>query len=161
MAHLGALNMQIATTVGAMMMALLVIFVRLRASARPTTARKIMIPPIAMSTGFLMFLSPQTHIPLLWALVAFLTGVVLFSYPLIKTSKFHIVDGKVYLKRSKSFIFILLGLLVLRMLLHGYVEHYVSIPQTGAIFFILAFGMILPWRLAMLYQYLKLQSVKD
>lgn len=161
MAHLGVLNMHVATTVGAMMMALLVIFIRLRASARPTTARKIMIPPLGMSTGFLMFLFPQMQIPLLWASVAFLTGVVLFSYPLIRTSKFHVVEGKIYLKRSRSFVFILLGLLALRLLLHGYVEQYVSISQTGAVFFILAFGMILPWRLAMLYQYRKLQAVKD
>ncbi|MBW7458089.1 cytochrome c biogenesis protein CcdC, partial [Paenibacillus sepulcri] len=35
-----------------------VLFLRLRASNRPTTMRKIIIPPIGMSTGFLMFVVP-------------------------------------------------------------------------------------------------------
>ncbi|WP_312029473.1 CcdC protein domain-containing protein [Paenibacillus sedimenti] len=35
-------------------------------------------------------------------------------------------------------------------------EAFVSIYQTGAIFFILAYGMLLPWRVAMYAQYRKL-----
>lgn len=143
-------------TIVPIMMALTFIVIRLRAAKKPTSAKKIILPPLAMSTGFLMFLYPSTHIPVSWGIIAFLAGAVLFSYPLIRTSRFHVVDGKIYLKRSKAFIFILLGLLALRLGLHTYVEHIFSIPQTGAVFFILAFGMILPWRVAMYLQYRRL-----
>ncbi len=146
----------ILATIIALIMALLVIFVRLRASRKPTSIPKIIMPPVGMSTGFLMFLFPMMHIPWLWALYAFLIGAVLFSYPLILTSRFEIVAGEIYLKRSRSFVFILLGLLIIRMLLHGYVEEYISVEQTGAVFFILAFGMILPWRTAMYWRYRQL-----
>jgi membrane protein CcdC involved in cytochrome C biogenesis len=148
----GAWNLQLLTTVGAVFMALLVIAIRLQAAKKPTSARKILIPPLGMTTGYLMFLVPQTHIPWPYAALAFAAGVLL-SYPLIATSKMQILDGKIYLKRSKSFVLILLGLLVLRLILHNYVEQYITIPQTGAIFFILAYGMILPWRIAMYLRY--------
>jgi membrane protein CcdC involved in cytochrome C biogenesis len=138
-------------------MASVMIIIRLRASKKPTNAKKILIPPLGMSTGFLMFLYPPMRIPWSWALIAFLAGALLFSYPLIRTSKFEIVDGQIYLKRSRAFIFILIGLFVLRMALHTYVEHLISVEQTGSVFFILAFGMLLPWRLAMFMQYKKLE----
>lgn len=130
-----------------------VIAVRLRASNKPTSLKKIMIPPLGMSTGFLMFLYPPTHIPWLWAAAAVLAGALFFAYPLILTSKFEARDGDIYLVRSKAFIFILIALLVARLLLHDLVEKTISIPQTGALFFLLAFGMILPWRLAMARRY--------
>jgi len=143
-------------TLGSIIMALTFVVIRLRAAKKPTSAKKIILPPIAMSTGFLMFLYPPTRIPFSWGIIAFLAGAVFFSYPLIRTSQFHIVGDDIYLKRSKAFVFILLGLLLLRLGLHTYVEEHISIPQTGAVFFILAFGMILPWRVAMYLQYRRL-----
>jgi len=137
--------------------ALLVIGVRLKAANRPTSERKIIIPPLGMSTGFAMFLFPFMRVPLLWGIAAFLTGAAFFSYPLIRTSRFEARDGQIYLKRSKAFIAILLVLLVIRLILHDYVEQFVSLPQTGALFFLLAFGMLLPWRIAMLLGYRKIQ----
>ncbi|MEO3947587.1 cytochrome c biogenesis protein CcdC [Gorillibacterium sp. CAU 1737] len=136
--------------------ALSVIFIRLKAAGRPTSARKIIIPPLGMSTGFAMFFFPFMRIPLAWGLAAFLAGAVFFAYPLIRTSKFEAIDGQIFLKRSKAFIFILLILLAVRLVLHDYVEHYVSLSQTGSLFFLLAFGMLLPWRTAMLLQYQRL-----
>ncbi|MDQ0190707.1 cytochrome c biogenesis protein CcdC [Alicyclobacillus cycloheptanicus] len=150
--HMG----QIVSTVITVLFALTVIFVRTRGSNRPVTARKIIMPPLGMSTGFLMFLAPQTRDPWLYAGLAFCAGLI-FSYPLILTSKMRIVDNQIFLKRSKGFVLILLALLVLRIVLHQYVEQYVTIVQTGSLFFILAFGMIAPWRVAMLLQYRKLQ----
>jgi membrane protein CcdC involved in cytochrome C biogenesis len=41
------------------------------------------------------------------------------------------------------------------------VEAYITIYQTGAVFFILAFGMLLPWRIAMYIQYQKLQNAAE
>lgn len=143
------------TTILAGCLALGVIFIRLRASKRPTNARKILIPPLGMSTGFLMFVAPQTHVPWLYAGLAFVVGLCL-SYPLIATSHMHVVGPDVFLKRSPAFIVVLLVLLVLRTVLHDYVQEYVSLAQTGALFFILAFGMLLPWRIAMYGEYRRL-----
>lgn len=152
----GNLHMQIISTFVAIGMALLVIFVRLRAARKPTSIRKILMPPLGMSTGFLMFLIPEFHVPVEYALFALLVGL-LFSYPLIATSHMQVIDGEIYLKRSKAFPFILLGLLALRVALRGYVEEYVNLQQTGSLFFLLAFGMILPWRIAMYKRYKKMQ----
>lgn len=146
---------QIVSTLITVVFALTVIFVRTRGSNKPVNAKKILMPPLGMSTGFLMFLAPQTHDPWLYAALAFAAGLVL-SYPLILTSKMHVVDGEIRLKRSKGFAFILLALLALRIALHQYVEEYVTIAQTGSLFFILAFGMIAPWRIAMFVRYRRL-----
>lgn len=148
-------NAEILSSVIAVVFALTVIVVRVRGSRKPVNARKIWIPPVAMSTGFCMFVSKSTHEPWLWALCAFVVGMF-FSYPLVATSHMSIQGKDIYLKRSRSFVFILLGLLILRLVLHSYVEQYVSIPQTASLFFILAYGMILPWRVAMYLRYERL-----
>jgi membrane protein CcdC involved in cytochrome C biogenesis len=131
---------------------------RLRETSRPITVRKIVIPPIGMSTGFAMFAFPPARVPLSWALCAFLVGAVLFAYPLVKTSKLARHGDAIRLQRSKAFLWILLGLFALRFAARAYVEQFVSVLQTGAIFFLLAFGMILPWRVLMLLQYRKLRE---
>lgn len=63
--------LQIGSTIAMLVMALAVIFIRMKASNRPVTVKKIIIPPVAMSTGFLMFVEPQVRIPLWWAGIAF------------------------------------------------------------------------------------------
>lgn len=154
-------NPQMTVTIGAAMAACMAMLVRMRASNKAVNPKKLLIPPFAMSTGFLMFVFPMTRIPWSWAIIAFLVGALLFSYPLIRSSQMEVRDGDVYLKRSKVFIFILAGLVVIRIVLRQIIEQYVTLPQTGAIFFLLAFGMLLPWRLAMYVQFHKLQSVKS
>lgn len=137
---------------------LMLIALRIRAGRRPATLRKIVMPPLGMATGFIMFAFPVTHIPWLWALSAFGTGLLMFSFPLVVSTRLEKVQEDIYVRRSKAFIAILAVLLLIRLLLHGVVEDYMTIPQTGAIFYLLAFGMIVPWRLAMLSDYLRLSS---
>jgi membrane protein CcdC involved in cytochrome C biogenesis len=48
--------------------------------------------------------------------------------------------------------------LALRVGLHDYVSRYLSLTQTAGAFFILAFGMIVPWRISMWVQYRKLRD---
>ncbi|GGH37677.1 CcdC family protein [Paenibacillus segetis] len=143
-------------TVGALIMAVMTLFIRLKASRRPVTIKGIIIPPLGMSTGFFMFVAPEMHIPILWGLTAFVVGALLFSYPLIRSTHFEVLDGQVYAKRSRGFAYILIGLLVVRLALHEVVEQYITVLQTGSVFFILAFGMILRWRLFMLKEYHKI-----
>lgn len=153
MAQISPLYLQIGATVGMLVMALLAIFIRMKASHRPVTIRKILIPPLGMSTGFLMFVVPETHVPWLWALIALLVGWFIFSYPLIRSTKFEQINGEIFATRSRSFVFILLGLLAVRLILHEVIQRYVTIPQTGGLFFLLAFGMIVRWRVYMYKHY--------
>lgn len=152
------MSVQILSTIIAIVMALLIIIIRLRASKKPTSLMKIIMPPIGMSTGFCMFFAPTTHLPLAYVGIAVLVGLI-FSIPLIATSKFEIRDGSIYLIRSRWFPIILLVLLALRIGLHNYVEKYLSLPQTGAAFFILAFAMLVPWRYLMFVRYRNLAKV--
>lgn len=85
-------------------------------------------------------------------LEAFIVGV-LFSLFLIKTSSFEVVQDNIYLKRSKAFIFILVGLIVVRLLLKVILGQFIPVHEMGGLFFTLAFGMILPWRIAMFFMY--------
>ncbi|ULL18057.1 cytochrome c biogenesis protein CcdC [Paenibacillus sp. H1-7] len=151
-------NLQTTVTIGAAMTATMAMLVRMRSTNKPVNPRKLLIPPLAMSTGFLMFAVPFTRIPFTWGIAALLIGALLFSYPLIRYSQLEQREGHVYMKKSKVFAFILIGLLLIRVLLRQVIEQYVSLPQTGAIFFLLAFGMLLPWRLAMYAKFRKLQS---
>jgi membrane protein CcdC involved in cytochrome C biogenesis len=131
---------------------------RLRETKRPVTPRKIVIPPIGMSTGLLMFLYPPAQVPLSWAFTAFTIGAAVLSYPLIHTSTLTRQGGVVMLDRSKAFLWILLGLVAVRMVARSYVEDYLDPLQTGALFFLLAFGMIVRWRVSMFLAYRALFS---
>lgn len=112
-----------------------------------------------MATGFIMFAFPMTHIPWLWGVSAFGTGLLLFAFPLIVTTRLERVDTAIFVRRSKAFVAIIIVMFLLRIMLHRVVEHYVTIPQTGAIFYLLALGMIIPWRLAMVSDYLRLRKL--
>lgn len=135
-------------------MAVIVFNFRMRETREPVTSRKIIIPPLAMSTGFLQFVFPAFRITWLEAGEAFLVGIM-FSVFLIMTSKFEIKGDHVYLVRSKAFIFIIIGLFAIRLGLKWYIGSSISIFETSSLFFIVAFGMILPWRLAMLFLFMK------
>jgi membrane protein CcdC involved in cytochrome C biogenesis len=129
---------------------------RIRETTRAITERAIVIPPLGMSTGFCMFLLPAARIPLAWALAAFLLGAVVLSIPLERSSRLTRRGDTIMMQRSPAFLWILIGLVVVRLALRSYVEHLVSPIQTGAIFFVLAFGMIVRWRVGMWLAYRQL-----
>jgi len=154
--------MQTSTLLGALVGGAALIAWRIRETQRPVTAAKILVPPLGMTTGFCMFLVPQTRVPLLWGGAAFLAGALLLSYPLVRTSTLTLTPARggdgavVLLKRSPAFLVILLALLAVRVVARGYVEQYVDTVQTGSLFFLLAYGMLLPWRVAMYLRYREL-----
>lgn len=53
----------IGSTIMAILMGSFVMVIRMRASKKPTNEKKIIIPPIAMSSGALMFLFEQFRVP--------------------------------------------------------------------------------------------------
>lgn len=145
------------TSVGAVFMAVFVMIVRLRSQKKPVNEKKIIIPPIAMSTGALMFLFEEFRVAPIQIIEASALGIV-FSLVLIATSKFEVRDQDIYMKRSKAFVFILVGLLVLRIILKLIFSKSLDVGELGGMFFILAWSMIIPWRLAMLVQFKKLKK---
>jgi membrane protein CcdC involved in cytochrome C biogenesis len=148
--------MVVASSVVAVMMGIGALFVRMRAAKKPTSAKKIIMPPLFMSTGALMFLFAEFRVTWLELLEATAVGMV-FSLLLIKTSNFEIRGEAIYLKRSKAFPIILMTLLIVRIIGKLVLSTTIDIGELGGMFFILAFAMIVPWRIAMYHQYIKLK----
>ncbi|TWI59338.1 membrane protein CcdC involved in cytochrome C biogenesis [Halalkalibacter nanhaiisediminis] len=138
-------------------MAILAIIIRLRSTKKPASAKKIILPPLFMSTGFLMFLYEPARPAFLQVIEAVSVGMV-FSLLLIKTSKFEIRRNQIYLKRSKAFAFILVGLLVARIAFKVIIGDTIHFEELAGMFFLLAYGMILPWRISMYLNYRKIEK---
>ncbi|MDG4656015.1 cytochrome c biogenesis protein CcdC [Ectobacillus antri] len=155
------MNLILISSVAAVFMMIVATFIRLKASAKPVSPRKIILPPFFMSTGALMYVVPMFRLNRLEILEAIVVGLI-FSIFLIKTSKFEVRDQQIYLKRSKAFVFILIGLLVARIAFKTYLSQTISFGELSGMFFLLAFSMIVSWRIAMYRSYKKLEAtLKD
>jgi membrane protein CcdC involved in cytochrome C biogenesis len=129
---------------------------RIREGRTVVTIRKIVIPPLGMATGFCMFLAPAFRVPLAWAAVSFAAGALVLAYPLLRTSRLTLDGESVMMQRSRAFFVIIVALAVVRILARGYLDQVISVEQTAALFFVLAFGMILRWRMSMFFEYRRL-----
>jgi len=133
---------------------------RIREGRTAVTVRKIIIPPLGMATGFSMFVVPAFRVPLLWAGIAFLIGAILLAWPLQATSRL-VRDGNVIMmQRSGAFFAVVIVLAAVRYFAKGYFDKIMTLQQTAALFFVLAFGMILRWRLSMLREYRTLTAAQ-
>jgi len=148
----------ITSIVVSLSMIVVVNLVRLRNTKKPVVAKKIVLPPLLMATGAGMFILPMFR-PTLPELISAVVMGMLFSIILIKTSKFEIRDNQIYLQRSKLFLVALIGLVALRMMGKIFLAESIQIDpaQMSGIFFILAFSMILPWRISM---YIRFRALK-
>lgn len=126
---------------------------RVREGRTAVTTRKILMPPVGMSTGFFMFVEPAFRVPILWAVVAFAVGAVALAYPLLLTSRLERVGDAIMMKRSGVFFAVVIALALIRYLARGYLNSLLTLEQTGGLFFILAFGMIVRWRMSMFFEY--------
>jgi len=135
-----------------------VLFWRVRETRTPVSTRKIVIPPMGMATGFAMFAVPAFRVPWSWAAAAFLLGASVLAYPLLRTSRLVREGDVVMMRPSKAFLAILVVLAGIRLAARGYLDTMLSLQQTGALFFILAFGMILRWRTQLLLDYRALRA---
>lgn len=141
----------------AFLMSIGVIILRMKAQQYPVNEKKLILPPIFMSTGALMYVIPYFRITGLEALEAMAVGLM-FSIVLIWTSRFEVKGHEIYMKRSKAFPIILISLLVIRTVMKLVISSQIDPGQLGGMFFLLAFSMILPWRIAMLMKYKKLRK---
>jgi membrane protein CcdC involved in cytochrome C biogenesis len=141
------------SAVGSLMGMLAVLVWRIREGRSAVTMRKILIPPMGMATGFSMFVLPIFRVPWTWGISAFLVGAVALAYPLLKTSRLHREGDTVVMKRSGAFFAVVIVLAAIRLLARSYLDTVLTLEQTGALFFILAFGMILRWRMSMYFEY--------
>ncbi len=126
---------------------------RIREGRTAVTIRKIVIPPLGMATGFSMFVVPAFRVPWVWGTVAFLVGAIALAYPLLVTSRLERDGDAIMMKRSSAFFIVIIVLATIRFLARSYLDTVLSMEQTGALFFVLAFGMILRWRMSMLFEY--------
>ncbi|MFJ5713169.1 CcdC family protein [Neobacillus sp. NPDC093127] len=149
------MNYVVVSSIGAVLMGIFAMFVRMKAANKPASVKKIILPPVFMSSGALMYIVPEFRLTSMEILEAVVVGM-LFSILLVKTSKFEIRDKEIYLKRSKAFIFILVGLLVVRLVAKTILSSEIEFGQLSGMFFLLAFSMIVPWRVAMYRSYMKL-----
>ena len=131
---------------------------RVREGRTAVTARKILIPPMGMATGFCMFLVPAFRIPWLWAICAFLIGATVLAYPLLRTSRLVRDGDTVMVQRHNAFLLVVIGLAVIRIFARTYIDRFMDLDQTGALFFVLAFGMIVRWRANMYFEYRRITS---
>src|SRR5690625_3951957 len=147
----------ITVSIMALISASVMIVVRSRASKRPTSPKKIILPPLFMSTGAFMFFIPYFRLSWVLVLESLLVGM-LFSILLIITTRFEIKGEDIYIKPSKAFVFILIFLLIVRISLKYVLGQEIDLGELSGMFYLLAFGMLLTWRMAMLVKYNKLKA---
>lgn len=145
----------IISTCIAVFMGVFFMVLRMKAATKPVSPKKIILPPFFMSTGALMFVFPYFRITGQEILEAAIAGI-LFSFLLIKTTKFEIKDQDIYLINSKAFVYILFGLLAIRIVAKFILSSSINVGPLGGMFWMLAFCMIVPWRIAMYFNYKKL-----
>jgi membrane protein CcdC involved in cytochrome C biogenesis len=102
-----------------------------------------------------MFVVPAFRIPLMWGVVAFVLGALVFAYPLVSTPQLTVEDG-LMMRRSRWFLVVILALAAVRLGLREYISSIISVQQTAGLFFVLAFGMIVRWRTTLLMEYRRL-----
>jgi membrane protein CcdC involved in cytochrome C biogenesis len=147
--HISPLTYAVTSAFGA----IAVIVWRVREGQTPVTLKKLLIPPAGMATGFCMFIVPAFRFPWTWALAAFLIGAILLAWPLLRTSRLHREGDVIMMKRSSMFLVVIIVLAAVRFAARSYFDRIMTVEQTGGLFFVLAFGMILRWRMNLYFQY--------
>ncbi|PHK49149.1 CcdC family protein [Staphylococcus edaphicus] len=141
----------------AFLMGIGVIIIRMKAQQFPVNEKKIILPPFFMATGALMYVVPYFRLTGTEILECIVMGII-FSSILIWTSRFETHGSEIYMKRSKAFPIILISLLLIRTVIKIFISNQIDPGEIAGMFFLLAFCMIVPWRLAMLYKFKKVKS---
>src|SRR5215813_2732019 len=149
--------MEVAGTIVAVVMTVFWMGFRQREAARPLSSRRILIPPLGMSTGSFMYLVPAFRPSGLRVLEAVAAGAVCGAI-LVATTVLERRDGAVFLRRSRAFLFVLLGLIAVRWIARLFLRQSIPFQELSGMFFLLALVMIVSWRVAMFVRYRRLRS---
>lgn len=144
------------SSVVAVCMAVGVMFLRFKANEKPVTKRKLYCRQFYEYRRNDVLL-PEFRLTSLEIVEAISIGLI-FSIFLIKTTKFEIKGEHIFMKPSKAFIFILVGLLAVRVALKSYLSQSIDLAELSGMFFLLAFAMIVSWRIAMYRSFTKLKK---
>src|SRR5690625_7690467 len=87
------------STIIALFMATTMIFIRSKAAKQPTSIKKIILPPIFMSSGALMYLFPVFRLTFLVVIEVTIVGLIFFMV-LIQFTKFMLFSVFYYLIHS-------------------------------------------------------------
>lgn len=127
--------------------AALVLWKRTRSMYRPIRGNgiRLLIPLLFMVPGLSLLISPNVNEPA-WAFGAAFGMGILFSIPLIWTTNYEVREANlIYAKKNWGFFAVFIGIGIIRFALRQ--EISVMDPQGKmALFIILAFGYIIPWR---------------
>ena len=134
---------------------------RMREANRPLSTATILMPPLGMATGFAMFALPAFRVPLSWALAALGLGAAVLAWPVLRTTRLEVRGGDIMMRRSRAFVLVLLALVAVRLALRGWVAELASPPRTAALFYLLAFGMIVRWRATMWREFVRLRRLVE
>lgn len=130
---------------------------RVKETMRPLTIKKIVLPPLFMSTGAFMYVVPAFRLTGVDVIEAILLGAICSIF-LIKTSKFEVKDNQIYLQRSKAFLIVILGLFIVRTGIKSILSAEIHYGELSGMFFLVAFVMIVMWRVSMFIQYKKMMK---
>ena len=155
-----AVQLPVASLAGSLLGVGAVLVWRVHEARTAVSPKKIVAPPLGMATGFSMFLVPGFRIPWAWSGIAFVIGFAVLAYPLLRTSRLVRQGETVVMQRSSAFFAVILVLAAARILARGYCDTFLSVQQTGGLFFVLAFGMIVRWRAQMLVEYRRLTGAE-
>jgi membrane protein CcdC involved in cytochrome C biogenesis len=86
-------------------------------------------------------------------MAAWLVGAVVLAQPLVRATKLERDAHHVRLRSSRGFVLVLIGLALVRLVLRKYLDNVVSPTQTAGLFFLLAYGMIIRWRITLLQRF--------
>lgn len=140
----------------AVIMTIIVMIIRIKSAGKPASSAKIILPPLFMSTGGLMFIFPVFRVSPAQIAEAVLAGLI-FSLLLIKTTKLEIRENEIFLKRSNTFLIVLAVLVVIRLFAKLVLSKSVDPGELGGMFWILAFSMLVPWRIMMYRKFRRLR----
>jgi membrane protein CcdC involved in cytochrome C biogenesis len=135
----------------------LVLWRRTRSMYRPIRGSgiRLLIPMLFMLPGVTLFLNPNVSEPA-WAYGVALGLGILMSIPLIWTTNYEVrEDSLIYAKKNWGFIAAFIGVVLIRFLLR---QELADMEPQGkmALFMLMAFGYIIPWRIVSFIKFRRL-----
>ncbi|WEK54426.1 MAG: cytochrome c biogenesis protein CcdC [Candidatus Cohnella colombiensis] len=139
--------------------AALVLWRRTRSMYRPIRGSgiRLLIPLLFMLPAVSLLFNPDVNEPA-WSFGAALALGIVFSIPLIWTTNYEVREDKlIYAKKNWGFIVAFLGIVIFRFALR---QELSSIDPQGqmALFMMVAFGYIIPWRVVSFIKFRRLVS---